>query len=131
MVGEGADPYVVPMTVTEREYRRAWDKAMKGSDAPWGSIPPAGSVLQGVGMTVRLSGRGYTGTATATWVAGTRLGSQYSPLVVMRQETRYRQDWPFAPSLGAVLRAHSRYAWDMSIGPLVLALEGQEALPGL
>lgn len=119
------------MTVTEAEYGRMFKAALKGSDAPWGSTPPQGSHLRDVSMLIKLSGRGYTGTSTATWAAATRLGPSYSPLIVMRQRTRFRQDWPFAPTLGAVLRAHSRYAWDMSISPLVLALEGQEALPGL
>lgn len=106
-------------------------KVRAGKDMPWGSTPPEGAILQGVSMTILLSGRGYTGVATARWIQPLSRTGFWRQDTAMTQETTFRQDWPFAPSLGAVLRAHSRYAWDMSISPLVQEMEGQEALPGL
>lgn len=82
-------------------------------------------------MALMISGRGYTGSATLTWFTPSTRPGYAQADIAMRQQTTFRQDWPFAPSVGAVLRAASRYAWDMSISPRVREMEGQEALPGL
>jgi hypothetical protein len=84
-----------------------------------------------VTIVVTRSGAGYTGSASLIWAPDSQREASYPRVISCRQETTFRQDWPFAPSVGAVLRALSRYAWDMSISPQVQVLSGQEALPGL